>query len=162
MRPANIVLNVYRTFSAGIIKQLSVLTGLKPLIRESGYFCGFLAGKHLCATPVIPVPSPLAILTMAYTERRTHVHRTTYAHTPNDVRTYTEQRTSPFPPDGSAETRFGKPQERCFAISLKRLGTYACSILSTCSFIIYQALFHLYAQRKLYQREKEVKSFHRR
>ena len=36
------------------------------------------------------------ILMPTYVERCTHVHRTTYARTPNAVCTYTVRRTSPF------------------------------------------------------------------
>ena len=54
--------------------------------------------KHLRVVAPATVSLLFSVLTVTYIERRTHVHRTPYARTPNAVRTYTERRTSSFRP----------------------------------------------------------------
>ena len=90
--------------------------------HSSGCVYAFSVGKCLYAPLFISVLSSLSTLTVAYAERRTHAHRTSYACTPNVVRTYTERRTSPLLPDGKAGMMLRKPQTRRFPVSLKLYG----------------------------------------
>ena len=46
----------------------------------------------------------LSILTVTYTVRRPHIHRTAYVRTSYAVRAYAVRWMPPFPPDGKAET----------------------------------------------------------
>ena len=103
-------LNVFRIFSSDIIEQKPALTVLKLLIRV------FLVLFRSNVTPATPVSSSLSALMMAYAERRTHVHRTPYARTPNDVHAYTERRTSPLPPDDRTKRWSGSRRQSAFHV----------------------------------------------
>ena len=61
-----------------------ILHSYKRLCRKGACLSGIYAKRHTDL-----------VLTPTYTVRRTHVHRTSYACTPNDVRAYTERRTCP-------------------------------------------------------------------
>ena len=69
---------------------LPALTAPKLSVKVS---CAFSGRKRLYVPPFISLSSLLSTLTAVYSERRTHVQRTSYTRTANVVHTYSERRT---------------------------------------------------------------------
>ena len=106
----NIVLNVLRTFSSGIEQQ--PVSVHEPLVRMRLRFFS----REVSLRPSLYIRFVFAF------HPDGGVRRTSYACTPNVVRTYTERRTSPLLPDGKAGMMLRKPQTRRFLVSLKLYG----------------------------------------